>query len=197
MTPSRIEPATCWFVAQCLKHYATTRPLIKWKRSLIISTVDEQYVNNIPVALCLCIYRHTRTIPLLGIALEMNVSLPTAVRCPNFAQSIHYRNTKSSVGSSFVRASVIRFDIISDRNAANPNAWLSVIEERTDPPWSAPTLRAAAVGSQTPFIKNAAHHDVDLPQGGRRFENHSASCRRGSSLNGHFVYPLSSYMQVK
>jgi hypothetical protein len=28
MTPSGIEPATCWFVAKCLDHYATARPVM-------------------------------------------------------------------------------------------------------------------------------------------------------------------------
>jgi hypothetical protein len=37
MTPSGIEPATCWLVAYCLNHYATTWP--KWNENLWIAKV--------------------------------------------------------------------------------------------------------------------------------------------------------------
>ena len=127
------------------------------------------------MAVHLCIYRYSQTYSLLGIALEMNVSLPKAVSCTNFARSIHNQNTKSSVGTSFIRASVIPFYIFRMVEQQNRTPGYQSLR-------SAPTLRAAAVGNQTPLIKNAAHHDVDLPQGGHRFENHRASCRWGSSV---------------
>ena len=50
MTPSGIEPATCQFVAQCLKHYATTRPcyvyvLIIFKDSLHAIVLNALFVS--------------------------------------------------------------------------------------------------------------------------------------------------------
>ena len=91
-----------------LLHSPVTSSLVNLLHTVIISTANEKYVN-IPLAVYLCMYCSSQTYFLLGIALEMNVWLPTAVRCTNFAQSIHNRNVKSSVGSSFMCASVIPF----------------------------------------------------------------------------------------
>jgi hypothetical protein len=52
---------------------------------------------------------------LLSVTVEMSVLLPVPVRCTNFAQSIHDRNIKSRVGTSFIRSVLSLFLCISNR----------------------------------------------------------------------------------
>jgi len=44
MTPSGIKPATCRFVAYCLNHYATLRPINEVSKMII-----EEYVSRLAI----------------------------------------------------------------------------------------------------------------------------------------------------
>ena len=39
MRPSGFEPATCWFVAWCLNHYTTARPVLKVHKDLHVDVL--------------------------------------------------------------------------------------------------------------------------------------------------------------
>ena len=58
MTPSGIEPATCWFVAQCLNHYATTCPCVVCYVSKICDAMCNRPCSNLPFWTYCCIHAH-------------------------------------------------------------------------------------------------------------------------------------------